>query len=79
MDGYTRDHSKNFQNIERPPLAVSRQFGMKGQYGSMWDMTRSFVAFTLLHCNVLNQKSQDNFLYLQRALSFNLRTNNGDI
>ena len=23
---------RTVQNIERPPLAVSRQFGMKGQY-----------------------------------------------
>ena len=31
---YTSNHSKNSnsQNIERPPLSVSRQFGMKGQY-----------------------------------------------
>ena len=32
MVGQTRNNVTNFQNIERPPLAVSRKFGMKGQY-----------------------------------------------
>ena len=32
MVGHTRNHGKNFQNTERPPLAVSRQVGMKGKY-----------------------------------------------
>ena len=32
MDGHTRNHVKKFQNIARPPIAVSRQFGRKGQY-----------------------------------------------
>ena len=32
MVGHEGTHGKNFQNIERPPLAVSTQFGMKGQY-----------------------------------------------
>ena len=32
MDGHIRNHSKYFQNIARPPLAVSPQLGVTGKY-----------------------------------------------